>query len=115
MLLAKLDVAGFGFEDAGQFLSDTWMLIDESNTPISMFLGDIRISHSVKIQDFLRLKPNVQRDMDPVMLDILENGCPQSSTNDTSASPVRAHLYLWLWSWPLPPQVSPSTSRVAAR
>lgn len=178
MVLANRDVAGFGFEDPGQFLSDTWMLIDESNAPlsrvgvytigdyrqalqrmlgflksldyrsifneesendpvfvarqaaakrnlafsvrylsskllsisileelakltggdapISMFLGDIRSSHSVKIQDFLRLQPDVQRDMDPFMLDILENGRPQPSRNDTAASPITAYLYRWL-------------------
>ena len=178
IVLANRDVAGFGFEDPGQFLSDTWMLIDESNAPlaragvytigdyrqalqrmlgflksldsrsifnpeaehdplfavrraaakrnlefsvrylgskllsisileelakltggdapISMFLGDIRSSHSVKIQDFLRLEPDVQRDMDPFMLDILENGRPQPSRNDTAASPITAYLYRWL-------------------
>ena len=178
MVLANRDVAGFGFEDPGQFLSDTWMLIDESNAPlaragvytigdyrqalqrmlgflksldhksifnpesdndplfgarqaaakrnlefsvrylgskllsisileelakltggdapISMFLGDIRSSHSVKIQDFLQLEPDVQRDMDPFMLDILENGRPQPSRNDTAASPITAYLYRWL-------------------
>jgi hypothetical protein len=178
IVLANRDVAGFGLNDPGQFLSDTWMLIDESNAPlarvglytlgdyrqalqrmagflksldyraifheespadgqlvllqqvakrnlafsvryleakllsilivealakltggdapISMLLGDIRGAQPVKIEHFLSAKPEAFPEMDPFMLDILENGRPQPSRNDTAASPITAYLYRWL-------------------
>ena len=178
MVLANADVAGFAFDDPGRFLSDTWMLIDESNAPlakvglytlgdyrqalqrmagflqfldyrkifhaesendpmyavrqaaaqrnldfsvrylnakltgvviveelarmtggdapISMFLGDIRGQNPIRIEHFLKARPDVLPELDPFMMDLLENGRRQASRNDTAASPMTAFLYRWL-------------------
>jgi hypothetical protein len=67
------------------------------NCPVSMFLGDIRNRKCKpdRVEDFL--SPNTgTAAINPEVLDVLENGRAQESSNDLTASPLTAFIYRYM-------------------
>lgn len=64
------------------------------NCPISMFLGDIRSPHGkpVCVEDFLP-PAKTATDIKPELLEVLEKGRAQESSNDLTASPLTVFIY----------------------
>lgn len=65
------------------------------NTPVSMLLGDLKTMnpHSDRIEDFLSM-PAAHEEIDPLLLDVLQEGWRLSSGGQLAASPLSAFLYL---------------------
>ena len=67
------------------------------NCPISMFLGDIRSPYGkpVRVEDFLP-PAKTATDIKPDLLQVLEKGRAQESSNDLTASPLTVFTYRWM-------------------
>ncbi len=102
--LSKLNVAArknlaFSLDYLGAKLTsvaivESLALETGGNCPVSMFLGDIRspFGKPDRIEDFLPSTPPAP-DIQPQLLQVLEQGRAQASSTDLNASPLTAFIY----------------------